>query len=155
MRARVNTDTRRAPLLISSSAALPTVAPVVITSSIRRMRRPETRSGLLHRKALRTFSCRREFDNPTCEEVALTRSKIMPENGTPILRAIVRAISPDWLNPRSRLREECRGIGSTISNSPALQFSWKVSASMGARIATRFLLFRNFRPWTSRAISPL
>jgi hypothetical protein len=64
-RATVTAPTRSAPASSSSRAALPSVAPVVITSSTRRTRLPAMSSGRGHRNAPRTLCMRSGLVNPT------------------------------------------------------------------------------------------
>src|SRR5690606_10039386 len=118
-RAMTARSTARAPAAISADAQASAVAPVVNTSSTRRMRRPRTlrRPASVTVKAARTLRRRPRALLPPWLAVARDRTSASGTNSSPAVRASGRAVSAAWLNRRDSSRRRCRGTGATASAS--------------------------------------
>ena len=84
----------------SARASSATVLPVVITSSTITIRRPRT-GPCPAVKAPCRLACRSAGARPTCGRVSLRRTASLGATGSASAPAAKRAISADWLKPRS------------------------------------------------------
>ena len=85
-------------------------------------------------------------DSPTCGAVARTRRNAGSASCRSSRRDTIRAISCDWLNPRSTSRDRCNGIGTisaalrpgshAIARMPARQGACRGPAHWPARLRT-------------------
>ena len=111
--AKTRRMTAAAPQCLSVRAHSLSEAPVVITSSTRRM--VLLARGVSQRNAPRILFLRSRHGNPACAGVLRTRRHSVGSNGRRSRAASGRASSSDWLNPRSRSRAGCKGSGAIRS----------------------------------------
>ena len=123
-RARVRTMTSCAPAFISTFEHSDTVAPVVITSSMSRRRRPLI-SPFTSNAFLR-FVDRSFFDRPIWGRVSFFLHSISINKGTCNFFESTFAMSNDWLKPLSLSPLRVRGTGSMPSITGRSQFKRSV-----------------------------
>jgi len=116
-RATAIADTAEAPPRTRESPQAANVAPVVTTSSTRRIHRPATStepSPPTSPKAPATFDARSSRPSSNCAMVARRRASVRT-HGRPSARAATSAISAAWSYPRRRSRSAWTGTGTTRS----------------------------------------